>query len=34
MIHGGGHIMLSRKDIRAKQTQLLLENGLLPVSID
>ncbi len=26
--------MLSRKDIRPKQTQLLLDNGLLPVSID
>lgn len=34
MIHGGGHIMLSRKDIRPKQTRLLLENGLLPVSVD
>lgn len=34
MVHGGGHIMLSRKDIRPKQTRLLLENGLLPVSVD
>ena len=34
MIHGGGHVMLSRKDVRSKQTQLLLENGRLPVSID
>ena len=34
MIHGGGHVMLSRKDIRPKQTQFLLENGRLPVSID
>lgn len=34
MVHGGGHIMLSRKEVRAKQTQLLLDNGLLPVSID
>ena len=34
MIHGGGHIMLSRKDIRSKQTSLLLEHGLLPVSVD
>ncbi|KAF2004767.1 ketoacyl-synt-domain-containing protein [Amniculicola lignicola CBS 123094] len=34
MIHGGGHTMLSRKDIRPRQTQLLLENGFLPVSID
>lgn len=34
MIHGGGHVMLSRKDVRSKQTQLLLANGHLPVSID
>ena len=34
MIHGGGHVMLSRKEVRSKQTQLLLENGRLPVSID
>lgn len=34
MIHGGGHSMLSRKDIRPKQTALLLANGFLPVSID
>jgi len=34
MIHGGGHTMLSRKDIRPRQTQLLLENGFLPISVD
>ncbi|KAL2702177.1 hypothetical protein AAEP93_006475 [Penicillium crustosum] len=34
MIHGGGHIMLSRRDIRPKQTKLLLDAGFLPVSID
>ena len=34
MIHGGGHIMLSRKDVRPKQTQHLLKNGYLPVSLD
>lgn len=34
MIHGGGHVMLSRKDIRPLQTKLLLDNGLLPISID
>ncbi|KAF5855864.1 hypothetical protein ETB97_008293 [Aspergillus alliaceus] len=34
MIHGGGHIMLSRKDIRPEQTQLLLEHGFLPISVD
>lgn len=34
MIHGGGHIMLSRKSIRPKQTETLLEKGFIPVSID
>ncbi|KAL4940292.1 hypothetical protein BDV06DRAFT_230433 [Aspergillus oleicola] len=34
MIHGGGHVMLSRKDIRPKQTAYLHSLGFLPVSID
>ncbi|KAL4814504.1 hypothetical protein BDW67DRAFT_192176 [Aspergillus spinulosporus] len=34
MIHGGGHVMLSRKDIRPKQTAHLHSLGFLPVSID
>ncbi|KAJ6155237.1 hypothetical protein N7470_005803 [Penicillium chermesinum] len=34
MIHGGGHVMLSRKDVRSKQTKMLLDAGFLPVSID
>ncbi|KAL4963709.1 uncharacterized protein BDV14DRAFT_201678 [Aspergillus stella-maris] len=34
MIHGGGHVMLSRKDIRLKQTAYLHSLGFLPVSID
>jgi acetyl esterase/lipase len=34
MIHGGGHIMLSRHDIRPEQTNMLLRNGFLPISID
>ncbi|KAK0736359.1 hypothetical protein B0T21DRAFT_393084 [Apiosordaria backusii] len=34
MIHGGGHIMLSRADIRPDQTELLLSKGFIPVSID
>ena len=34
MIHGGSHILFSRKDIRPAQTQLLLERGFLPVSLD
>ncbi|KAL9006260.1 MAG: hypothetical protein Q9188_000982 [Gyalolechia gomerana] len=34
MIHGGGHVMLSRKDVRPQQTRTLLEAGFLPISID
>ncbi|KAH8203888.1 hypothetical protein TruAng_001952 [Truncatella angustata] len=34
MIHGGGHMMLSRKAIRPAQTSFLLDNGVLPVSFD
>ncbi|KAI1205468.1 BcPKS19, polyketide synthase [Annulohypoxylon truncatum] len=34
MIHGGSHIIFSRKDIRPAQTRLLLEMGFLPVSLD
>ncbi|KAL2140421.1 hypothetical protein VTI28DRAFT_3841 [Corynascus sepedonium] len=34
MIHGGGHMTLSRRAIRPAQTQHLLANGFLPVSID
>ncbi|KAI3328358.1 hypothetical protein F4824DRAFT_493237 [Ustulina deusta] len=34
MIHGGGHIMLSRKDVRPEQTALLLQQGFLPISVD
>ncbi|KAJ5890374.1 Acyl transferase/acyl hydrolase/lysophospholipase [Penicillium subrubescens] len=34
MIHGGGHVMLSRRDVRPKQIKMLLEAGFLPVSID
>ena len=34
MIHGGSHMIFSRKDIRPPQTRLLLEKGFLPVSID
>ena len=34
MIHGGGHIMLSRKDVRPEQISVLLNNGFLPVSVD
>ncbi|RYP63076.1 hypothetical protein DL770_009464 [Monosporascus sp. CRB-9-2] len=34
MIHGGGHVMSTRKDIRDDQTQILLKAGFLPVSVD
>ncbi|KAJ5787613.1 CAZyme family CE10 [Penicillium paradoxum] len=34
LIHGGGHIMLSRRDIRQKQVKTLLDAGFLPVSVD
>lgn len=34
MIHGGGHMTLSRKAVRPHQTTLLLGHGLLPISVD
>jgi acetyl esterase/lipase len=34
MIHGGSHIIFSRKDVRPAQTRLLLDKGYLPVSLD
>ncbi|PMD39228.1 BcPKS19, polyketide synthase [Hyaloscypha variabilis F] len=34
MIHGGSHMIFSRKDVRPAQTRLLLERGFIPVSID
>ncbi|KAI1755466.1 BcPKS19, polyketide synthase [Xylaria castorea] len=34
MIHGGSHIIFSRRDIRPAQTRHLLEKGFLPVSLD
>lgn len=34
MIHGGSHILFSRKDIRPPQTRLMLQMGFLPVSLD
>ena len=34
MIHGGSHVIFSRKDIRPAQTRLLLSKGFLPVSLD
>ncbi|KFA74445.1 hypothetical protein S40288_08906 [Stachybotrys chartarum IBT 40288] len=34
MIHGGGHMTLSRKAIRPAQAAYLLSHGVLPVSVD
>lgn len=34
MIHGGGHVMLSRHDTRPHQTTRLLQDGFLPVTVD
>ncbi|KAF6833860.1 Iterative polyketide synthase CazM 3 [Colletotrichum plurivorum] len=34
MVHGGSHIIFSRKDIRPPQTRIMLDMGLLPVSLD
>jgi acyl transferase domain-containing protein/acetyl esterase/lipase/aryl carrier-like protein len=34
MIHGGGHMTLSRRAVRPAQTSFLLSQGILPVSID
>ncbi|PWY93856.1 ketoacyl-synt-domain-containing protein [Aspergillus sclerotioniger CBS 115572] len=34
MIHGGGHMTLSRKAVRPSQTSFLLTKGILPISID
>lgn len=34
LIHGGGHVMLSRSDVLSRQVQTLLDYGFLPISID
>ncbi|KAF7562621.1 hypothetical protein G7046_g1520 [Stylonectria norvegica] len=34
MIHGGGHLTLSRRAVRPAQTKFLLDNGIFPVSLD
>lgn len=34
MIHGGGHVTLSRRAVRPAQTRHLLKLGILPVAID
>lgn len=34
MVHGGGHVFYTRKDIRPDQRDLLLDLGFLPLTID
>jgi acetyl esterase/lipase len=34
MIHGGGHMTLSKKAIRPAQTEFLLSRNVLPISLD
>lgn len=34
MVHGGGHVISTRRDIRQDQTEILLNAGFLPVSVD
>ena len=34
LIHGGGHVMLSRRHIRLDQVYRLVDHGIIPVSID
>lgn len=34
MVHGGGHMTLSRKAIRNAQTSYLLDRGILVISLD
>ncbi len=34
MIHGGGHMTLSKKAVRPAQTSFLLSKGILPISLD
>nr|AOO87096.1 polyketide synthase [Alternaria alternantherae] len=34
MIHGGGHMTLSRKAVRPAQTKFLLSHNILPISVD
>jgi len=34
LIHGGGHVMFTRKEVNLKQIKILIANGFLPVSVD
>ncbi|KAJ6173459.1 hypothetical protein N7485_006271 [Penicillium canescens] len=34
LFHGGGHVLLTRKDVHIKHIKTLLDRGFLPISID
>ncbi|KAK5995409.1 5-methylorsellinic acid synthase [Cladobotryum mycophilum] len=34
LLHGGGHIQFTRKDIHMKHIKILLDQGFLPISVD
>jgi acetyl esterase/lipase len=34
MIHGGGHCLFTRKEVDPKQIRFMLDNGLVPVSVE
>ncbi|KAJ5297788.1 hypothetical protein N7508_008037 [Penicillium antarcticum] len=34
LFHGGGHVLLTRKDIHMKHIKTLLDRGFLPISVD
>ncbi|KAL5354266.1 hypothetical protein ACLOAV_000354 [Pseudogymnoascus australis] len=34
MVHGGGNVMFTRKEVNPKQIKLLLDSGFLPISIE
>lgn len=34
LLHGGGHVLFTRKDIHIKHVKNLLERGFLPISFD
>ena len=34
MLHGGGHVLYTRKDVHMKHVKVLLQRGFLPVSVD
>jgi acetyl esterase/lipase len=34
MVHGGGNVMFTRKEVNPKQIKLLIDSGFLPISIE